>query len=192
VIGLNPEPDRFPGVLVNQPPEAVADLCADLMAGRSTFQERTMVQAGLDDGQALLALNEIFVGHRSHQSARYRLAVGDRHEHQSSSGLIASTGTGATGWAMSINHQRAQPLALPAPDSPQLAWFVREAWESPTTKATLTGGLLAAGAAIELTSELGGDGVVFGDGIESDRLELDWGQRVTIRAADRHLRLVGA
>ena len=192
VIGLNPEPDRFPGVLVNQPPEAVADLCADLMAGRSTFQERTMVQAGLDDGQTLLALNEIFVGHRSHQSARYRLAVGDRHEHQSSSGLIASTGTGATGWAMSINHQRAQPLELPAPASPQLAWFVREAWESPTTKATLTGGLLAAGAAIELTSELGGDGVVFGDGIESDRLELDWGQRVTIRAADRHLRLVGA
>ena len=113
VIGLNPEPDRFPGVLVNQPPEAVADLCADLMAGRSTFQERTMVQAGLDDGQALLALNEIFVGHRSHQSARYRLAVGDRHEHQSSSGLIASTGTGATGWAMSINHA-ARPAARAA------------------------------------------------------------------------------
>ena len=38
--------------------------------------------------RTLLALNEIFVGHRSHQSARYRLAVGDRHEHQSSSGLI--------------------------------------------------------------------------------------------------------
>jgi hypothetical protein len=150
------------------------------------------VRAGLDDGQELLALNEIFVGHRSHQSARYQLAVGDRHEHQSSSGLIAASGTGATGWAMSINRQRAQPLDLPAPTSPQLAWFVREAWESPTTKTTLTGGLLAAGAALELTSELGGDGVVFGDGIESDRLELDWGQRVTIRAADRCLRLVAA
>ena len=67
---------------------------------------------------------------------------------------------------------------------------MREAWESPTTKATLTGGLLAAGATLEVTCELGGDGVVFGDGIESDRLELDWGQRVTIRAADRGLRLV--
>lgn len=192
VIGLNPEPERFPGVLVNQHPEALADLCADLSAGRAGFELRTMVRAGLDDGQELLALNEIFVGHRSHQSARYRLAVGDRHEHQSSSGLIAATGTGATGWAMSINRERAQPLELPAPTSPQLAWFVREAWESPSTRTALTGGLLTDGATIELTSELGGDGVVFGDGIESDRLELDWGQRVTVGAAERRLRLVSA
>jgi hypothetical protein len=190
VIGLNPEPERFPGVLVNQAPEAIGDLCADLVAGRARFELRTMVRAGLDDGQTLLALNEIFVGHRSHQSARYRLGVGERHEHQSSSGLIAASGTGATGWAMSINRQRARPLELPVPTSPDIAWFVREAWESPTTGATLTGGVLAAGAALEVTSELAGDGVVFGDGIESDRLELDWGQRVTIAAADRGLRLV--
>jgi hypothetical protein len=190
VIGLNPEPERFPGVLVNHAPEALADLCADLAAGRAGLESRTMVRAGLDDGQELLALNEIFVGHRTHQSARYALGVGDRREHQSSSGLIAATGTGATGWAMSINRQRAQPLELPAPDAPQLAWFVREAWESPATRTTLTGGLLAAGAALEVTCELGGDGVVFGDGIESDRLELDWGQRVTVGVAGRTLRLV--
>ena len=64
------------------------------------------------------------------------LEFGDAREHQSSSGLIASTGTGATGWAKSINSQRAEPLSLPSPTSPQLAWFVREAWESPTTQAT--------------------------------------------------------
>jgi hypothetical protein len=191
VIGLNPEPERFPGVLVNHPPEALADLCADLVARRAAFEARTMASARLDDGQELLALNEIFVGHRSHQSARYELAVGERREHQSSSGLIAATGTGATGWAMSINRERANPLELPAPTAPELAWFVREAWASPTTHTTLTGGVLDARGALEVTSELGGDGVVFGDGIESDRLELDWGQRVTIRAADRRLRLVG-
>lgn len=191
VIGLNPEPERFPGVLVNHPPEALADLCADLVAQRAVFEARTMASARLDDGQELLALNEIFVGHRSHQSARYELAVGERREHQSSSGLIAATGTGATGWAMSINRERAHPLPLPAPTASALAWFVREAWASPTTHTTLTGGLLDAAATLGVTN-FGGDGVVFGDGIESDRLELDWGQRVTIRAAERRLRLVAA
>ena len=191
VIGLNPEPERFPGVLVNHPPEALADLCADLVAQRAVFEARTMASARLDDGQELLALNEIFVGHRSHQSARYELAVGERREHQSSSGLIAATGTGATGWAMSINRERAHPLPLPAPTASALAWFVREAWASPTTHTTLIGGLLDAAATLGVTN-FGGDGVVFGDGIESDRLELDWGQRVTIRAAERRLRLVAA
>ena len=186
VIGLNPEPDRFPGVLVRQRPEVMADLCADLVAGRAGVEQRTMVRAALDDGQELRALNEVFVGHRSHQSARYVLDVGGVNEHQSSSGLIVATGSGATGWAKSINHGR---LALPAPASPELAWFVREAWESPATGASLTAGLLAPDGVLRVTSEI--DGVVFGDGIEDDRLEAGWGQRVEISAARERLALVG-
>ena len=186
VIGLNPEPDRFPGVLVSQRPEAMADLCADLVAGRAGVQERTMVRAALDDGQELRALNEVFVGHRSHQSARYALDVDGVHEHQSSSGLIVATGSGATGWAKSINQGR---LDLPAACAGELAWFVREAWESPATGASMTAGLLAPDAVLRVTSEI--DGVVFGDGIEDDRLEVGWGQRVEISAARERLRLVG-
>lgn len=191
VIGLNPEPGRFGGVLVNQPPDAVADLCADVVAGRAVIQRRTMVRAALDDGQQLHALNELFLGHRTHQSARYTLSVDGRHERQSSSGLIVATGTGATGWAQSINAERGLRVELPEPGAPQLAWFVREAWESPLTGASLTAGTLGSGDSIEVTCELGEDGVVFGDGIEADRLRPDYGQRVTIGAADRHLHLVG-
>lgn len=190
VIGLDDDPGRNAGVLVPHHPDATADLCADVAAGRAAVQQRTMARAALDDGQELLALNELFYGHRSHQSARYALRAGERVERQSSSGLIAATGTGATGWAQSLNAGRAQPLLLPGPAVPDLAWFVREAWEGPITGAALIGGVLPAGETIELTCELGEGGVVFGDGIESDRLDLDWGQRVWIGAAERRLHLV--
>lgn len=190
VVGLNPNPDRNAGILVTHPPAATADLLADLAAGRAQIDRRTMVSATLDDGQTLLALNEIFVGHQTHQSARYALRVDQRQEHQSSSGLIVATGTGATGWATSINRQQTQPVELPAPQADCLAWFVREPWPSPTTGTALTAGLLTEDQALEITSELGDGAVAFGDGIETDRLHLDWGQRLSIQVAPQTLHLL--
>ena len=191
VVGLNPDPGRYPGVLVRHAPGAAADLLADVAAARAAVEARTMVRAALDDGQELLALNEIFVGHESHQSARYTLEFDGRRERQSSSGVIVATGTGATGWAASINRQRARPLALPAPTDDRLAWFVREPWPSPATAATLTAGLAGRDRELRITSELHAGAVAFGDGIEGDHLVLDWGQRLTVSAAQRTLNLVG-
>jgi NAD kinase len=190
VIGLNPEPERWPGVLVPHAPAAAADLLHDVAAGRAALEERTMVEARVDDGQRLLALNEVFLGHASHQSARYALELGGERERQSSSGVIVSTGTGATGWAASIARERRSQLALPEPGDPALAFYVREAWPSAATGTRLTEGLLRDGAALGLQSEMGEGGVVFGDGIESDRLALDWGRRVHVAVARERLRLV--
>jgi NAD kinase len=190
VIGLNPDPGRYPGVLVRHPPAAAADLLRDVAAGRAALQHRTMAEGRLDDGQRLLALNELFVGHVGHQSARYALELGGRYEHQSSSGLIVATGTGATGWAASINGARVAPLALPGPTDPVLACLVREAWPSAATGIELDGGLVPAPGHLTVTSELGEGGVVFGDGIEGDHLTLDWGRRVTIGIAPEQLALV--
>jgi len=189
VIGLNPQPDRFPGILVRHDRAAAADLLADVAGGRAIVEARTMVAATLDDGQQLLALNEIFVGHATHQSARYTLSVDGRSERQSSSGLIVSTGTGATGWAASLNQTRAHPLPLPAPADPRLAWFVREAWPSATTSTQLVAGILQPPDRLIVACELGDGGVVFGDGIENDTLRVDWGQRVTVSTAERALHL---
>jgi NAD kinase len=191
VIGLNPEPERYPGVLVRHPPVAAADLIHDVAAGRAPLQRRTMAQALLDDGQRLYALNEVFIGHASHQSARYRIQVGDRREHQSSSGVVVTTGTGATGWAASLRLQKHSELELPSPVDPRLAFFVREPWPSLATGTALTDGLLQADDHLTLVSELGDGGVVFGDGIEADHLRLEWGQRVEITVAERGLQLVG-
>jgi NAD kinase len=190
VIGLNPQPDVYPGVLVSHPPEAAGDLLADVAAERARIERRTMVQATLDDGQQLVALNEVFVGHASHQSARYRLALGELTERQSSSGLIVATGTGATGWAASLHRERHSALPLPGPEEQRLAFFVREPWPSAATGTTLTEGELGLGESLTITCELGDGGVVFGDGIEADRLLVDWGQRVTVAIADRALQLV--
>jgi hypothetical protein len=189
VIGVNAEPDRNPGVLVTHPPERTGGLLAAAHAGTAFVERRTMVQAALDDGRRLVALNEVFVGHRGHQSARYVLRCPAGTERQSSSGIIVATGTGATGWATSIHRERGSSLALPAPTDRALAYFVREAWPSPGTGTRLTEGRLPDGAELTVVSETE-DGVVFGDGIESDPLRFEWGRHVTVVTAAATLLLV--
>jgi len=149
-----------------------------------------MAEAVLDDGLRLLALNEIFVGHRSHQSARYVLRAGEASERQSSSGIVVSTGTGATGWGRSISLERHSTLPMPGPAERALAFFVREAWPSVATGASLTEGRLDGEDALSVASEMNEGGVVFGDGIEADNIEFGWGRRLTVRVAAERLKLV--
>jgi hypothetical protein len=191
VLGVNPDPARNPGVLVPHAPEAAARLLPSLgVPGRIEFEVRTMVEAWVDDGQRLCALNEIFVGPATHQTARYTIALpGGRSERQASSGVIVSTGTGATGWCRSAWLERRSALELPGPTETRLAWFVREAWPSPATGTGITEGRLEEAEALYLTVE--SDRLVaFGDGIESDAISLAWGQAVQIRMSDRRLHLV--
>lgn len=185
VIGIDPEPGRNAGVLVTH----AADEVSDLLRATDHVAEHTMVEARLDDGQHLLALNEIFVGHPTHQTARYDLKTPEgAGEAQASSGVIVATGTGATGWCRSVALERHSQLALPLPTQQRLVWFVREAWPSPATKTNLTEGELN-GAQLSLTVK--SDRLVaFGDGIEADSLNLTWGQTVTIGKAAKALRLV--
>ena len=147
-----------------------------------------MVEAIVDDGQRLRALNEIFAGDRGHQSARYDLRIGKRAETQSSSGVVVGTGTGAGGWLASLWGQSHPGFALPAATSGELAYFVREAWPSGTTGTSLTAGLLAEGEGLELSAR--STLVVFGDGIERDFLRLEWGQGLTVRKAEGGLKLM--
>ncbi len=190
VIGINPNFRRFDGVLVKHRPDVAETLLQQTAARRVRLESRAMVEARTDDGQCLYALNEIFMGHRSHQSARYVIEWGESKERHSSSGVIVSTGTGATGWAQSIHRARRCRLPLPAPESPRLIFFVREAFSSVATQTELTEGILQREEALTLTSEMNVGGVVFGDGLEADRIDLRWSQKITIRQADKRLRLV--
>jgi hypothetical protein len=190
VVGVNPDPARDGAVLAPHDAADAGDLIRAAAAGRAPIAERTMVEAVLDDGQRVLALNEVFLGHGSHQSARYLLRCPTGQEHQSSSGIVVTTGTGATGWGRSISLERHTSLQLPGPAEPRLAFFVREAWPSPTFGISITEGLIEAGGALEVVSELDTGGVVFGDGIESDRVDFGWGVQAIVRVAPERLRLV--
>ncbi|MFD3724922.1 hypothetical protein [Streptomyces sp. NPDC058671] len=192
VIGIDADPGRNAGVLVRHRADRARRLLPYAVGAGATVDELTMVEAVTDDAQRLLALNEIYVGPRGHQTARYTLdldATAVPPEPQASSGVLVGTGTGATGWLRSLWEQRSSALALPSPVDARLAWFVREAWPSPTTGTSRVEGLLDPGQGLRLTVE--SDRLVaFGDGVESDALDLTWGQTVRLSVAGPRLRLV--
>jgi hypothetical protein len=158
------------------------------LAGNAAVRSVSMVLAELSDGQTLHAVNDLFIGRRTHVSARYRLRFGDKTEDQSSSGIIVSTGAGSTGWLRSIVMGAAGIVAEwggnggPAAtdeDACRFAWdaryvrfSVREPWASKTTGATLVAGRIEAGQVLEVVSQMPQNGVIFGDGVEEDFLPL--------------------
>jgi len=102
VLGVNPDEARWDGQLL---PFKVGDLpkvLPEVLRGGRSRRSVTMATANLNNGQSLLAVNDLFIGPRSHGSARYRIAIGDEAERQSSSGVIVSTGLGSTGWFTSL------------------------------------------------------------------------------------------
>ncbi|MFD8777290.1 hypothetical protein ACFVFJ_17335 [Streptomyces sp. NPDC057717] len=192
VVGIDADPGRNPGVLVRHRAADAAKLLPAAVSGRASADELTMVEAVADDTQRLLALNEIYLGPPSHQTARYRIGPDDdthAPEPQASSGVLVGTGTGATGWLRSLWQQHASTLPLPGPAEPRLLWFVREAWPSPATGTSQVQGSLGPADRLRVTVE--SDRLVaFGDGVESDALELTWGQTVRVGRARERLRLV--
>ncbi|MFI6035367.1 hypothetical protein ACIBBD_14575 [Streptomyces sp. NPDC051315] len=198
VVGVDTDPGRNPGVLVRHRPGDAAALLPSVLAAGTGVDELTMVEAVADDTQRLVALNEIYLGAAGHQTARYRLGLEDDGgvvEAQASSGVLVGTGTGATGWIRSVWQERGGirgggGLRLPGPSERRLLWFVREAWPSPATGTSLVAGELAAGGRLTLTVE-SERLIAFGDGIESDAVELTWGQTVRVGVCGERLRLVG-
>lgn len=193
VFGVNPDPANYDGVLCRHSPEDVPRLlCWSERRHDSSLviQQRIMAVAEREDGQRLRALNEVFIGHRTHQSAHYRIHNAGRHERQSSSGVICSTGTGSTGWARSVSEQRGLRDELPKPEDKRLVWFVREPFPSVATGTKLDRGGVTEREPLEIVSEMGEGGVIFADGIETDRVEFLSGQRVAIRVDAEPLRLV--
>lgn len=200
IVAVNPDPARFDGVLL---PFGIAEADAVLalaVAGEAPVRRVTLAEALLADGQRLLAFNDLFIGARSHVSARYRLDVGGQSELQSSSGILVSTGAGSTGWMSSVFNMAAgvaaftggrggPPVRLDWEDD-RLLYAVREPFQSRQSGVSLVAGLLDGGQPLRVESRMPAGGVIFSDGMESDCLPFDAGAIVEIRAAARHAHLV--
>jgi hypothetical protein len=202
LIGLNPDARRYDGILL---PFVAGDLSAllpEVAADKRAFKAVTMARASLANGQVLHAVNDLFIGARSHTSAIYEIASAEQKETQSSSGLIVSTGLGSTAWFKSIvtgslaiasafggtaGTDTYQPLAW---DRGELRFAVREPFPSKASQASLVYGRLTRSEALKIRSLMPENGVIFSDGIESDRLEFNSGTEARISVADRVGRLI--
>ena len=202
LVGVNPDPSRWDGVLL---PFKVADLrpvVSDVLKGRRQYKEITMAKAVLNDGQTLHAVNDLFIGQRTHVSARYQLRIGDRVEQQSSSGVIVSTGLGSTGWLKSVlagasaivnslsGTKAAVQLERPPWNADCLYFSVREPFPSRTTGADLAFGRVTKTQPLKILSKMADGGVIFSDGVEQDFLAFNSGLEATITVSQKVGRLV--
>lgn len=102
LIGVNPDPQRWDGRLLPFRTGDLETIMIEVLAGSRPTRTVTLAQATLNNGQVICGVNDLFVGLRSHASARYRIRMGDTAEDHSSSGVVISTGLGSTGWFQSL------------------------------------------------------------------------------------------
>ena len=196
LIGVNPDPKRWDGQLLPFLPEDLGKILPEVIRGYRNTQSITLAQATLNDGQVLRAVNDLFVGRQTHASARYEISQGGARESQSSSGVIVSTGLGATGWLKSILagvsgiarfcgvSQTVELADAFDRSAPALYYTVREPYPSASTGADMVFGRITAKSPLQIVSNMPENGVIFSDGMEQDFLQFNSGSIVTIGIAD--------
>lgn len=203
LIGVNPDPARWDGVLL---PFKVSDLrpvVQDVFRIKRQVKEVSMAKAVLNDGQIIYAVNDLFVGQKSHVSSRYQIEIAGKREQQSSSGIIISTGLGSTGWFKSILAGAANIVGSVTNkkfkveqekgyewNMEYLYFSVREPFPSKTSQTQLVFGRITKESSLKILSQMPENGVIFSDGIESDFLQFNSGIEATITVAEKKGHLV--
>ncbi len=210
ILAVNPDPDRFDGILLPFQPATLRENLERTVGGKSRVRSITLAEARTKDGQRLLAFNDLFIGAATHVSARYRIRYGEKRENHSSSGIIVSTGAGSSGWLSSIFNQTsgilaylggaaplAPTMAMPKPvkmewGEESLFFVVREPFVSRHSQASIVAGPVLPNFPIALESQMPTGGVIFSDGIEADHLDFNSGAIADIRVAPEKANLVVA
>ena len=129
LVGVNPDPARYDGQLLPFLATDMAKIIPEVFRRSRPTKTVTMAKASLNNGQTLYAVNDIFVGPKTHGSARYTIKHEGQSERQSSSGVIVSTGLGSTGWfsslvagARGVSVALASKFTVANPHGKQVAW----------------------------------------------------------------------
>jgi hypothetical protein len=203
VIGVNPDPKRWEGVLLPFLVKDLPKIVPEVFKKLRPIKEVTMAKAELNTGEVLYGVNDIFIGQKTHVSSRYRIQIGKKFEDHSSSGIIVSTGLGSTGWFRSvltgatgivtsaigkdikIQKKNGYPW-----NADYLYFSVREPWPSKISGAEITFGKITPKQPLQLISYMPENGVIFSDGIENDFLQFNSGTHATIKIADKKGHLI--
>ena len=199
IVAVNPDKERYDGVLL---PFGTSDFLSgveNVVSNR--FQSKTMrfAQARLNDGQRLLAFNDLFIGASSHVSARYKITFNNAMEEHSSSGLLVSTLAGSTGWLSSVFNmaygvtnmfKKNTPPRRPELKPDELLFAVREPFQSIRTQVGIVAGVLKNQSHLVIESLMPSNGIIFSDGIESDFLRFNSGSIATIGIAEETATMV--
>ncbi len=203
ILAVNPDPDRFDGILLPFTIDTVEKQLYTTLHGPLQVKQVTLAKAEMADGQTLLAFNDFFIGANSHVSARYKIEIGDRQENQSSSGIIVSTGAGSTGWLQSVYAGAAGVIealggqVIPPENGGRLNWdtehlvySVREPFPSKATQTSIVHGIFTKETPLKITSQMATNGIIFSDGVEADFLEFNSGAELTLSTAPNKASLI--
>jgi NAD kinase len=194
LIGINPDPGRWDGVLSPFSVDDSKKIIKAALSGDVPVRKVTKAKIKLSDSQTLYAVNDFFIGIHNHTSARYTITVGKESEYQSSSGIIVSTPLGRTGWMKSII-AGAEGVAGKADESQllidsgqwgsdSLMYAVREPFPSVNTGTNFVFGRIEKGTRFNIESKMGENGCIFSDGVESDYLDFNYSVVAEIGVAE--------
>lgn len=199
IIAVNPDKARYDGVLL---PFDTSDFVLgveNVLANKYVSKIMRFAEAKLNDGQRLLAFNDLFIGASSHISARYKISFNQNTEEHSSSGLIVSTPAGSTGWLSSIFNMAYGVTSIfeknlkpkrPKLKGNELLFAVREPFQSIRTQTGITAGIINNHNHLTIESLMPTGGVIFSDGIEKDFLKFNSGSIATIGIAPETAKIV--
>lgn len=216
MVAINPDKLRYDGILLPFDPTNFVTGVESVIANQQQVRNVRFAEAKLNDGQSLLAFNDLFIGPSTHVSARYKITFAGKTEEHSSSGLIVSTAAGATGWLSSIFNmaygisdcfdtpkkpKRSKSMKKapqkqerkhnrPQVKNDELLFAVREPFKSIRTQTDIVAGLVNNQQQLIIESLMPTKGIIFSDGVETDFIKFNSGSIATIGIASNSANIV--